>query len=90
MVLRFEDRLSRLAYPDNNYNVMKIVQNIVKGWITTTIGTGTIITALLLVVKGSMPLFWEGSFLFFIGGVFLIVPDKFAGIVDAVIKKKTE
>lgn len=69
---------------------MNILQNLVKGWITTVIGTVIIIVAVTLIVQDVMPLYWDGAGMMLIGAIFLVVPDKIGGIVDVVVKKKSE
>lgn len=68
---------------------MNPLQNIIKGWITTLIGTAIIIVAVVMIYTSTLPFYWEGAGLILTGAILLIAPDKISGITDAIIKKKT-
>ena len=64
---------------------MNILQNIVRGWITTTIGTALAGMTSYMIYENKTDLWWEGAGLYFVSALFLLAPDKFSSIADAVI-----
>lgn len=53
----------------------KAAKNIVSGWITTLIGTATMIITLFLVYKGTITFIWEGIGGLIVGCLLLVAPQ---------------
>lgn len=52
----------------------KIKSNVVKGWITSIIGTVLMITSLFLWFGGVIPMMWEGAIGIILGCILLMAP----------------
>ncbi len=61
------------------------IDNIIKGWVTTLIGTATMIVSLILVWRGVIDFIWEGVGGLTIGCVLLLAPRTVEKKVSQVI-----
>lgn len=64
----------------------KLEQNVVKGWITTVIGTITMLLTLFLVFTGEFDFVWEGIGGLAIGTILLLAPKTIEKKVSEAIK----
>lgn len=53
----------------------KAFKNILKGWITSLVGTSTMVISLVLVYKGTMTFVWEGIGGLVAGCLLLVAPE---------------
>lgn len=69
----------------------KAFKNILKGWITSLVGTAAMVISLVLVYKGSLTFVWEGIGGLTAGAVLLLAPQtiekKVSAAIDALVKK---
>lgn len=69
-----------------------VSSNVVKGWITTVIGTVTTILTLILIYKGVFDFTWEGLCGLSIGALLIIAPktieSKISQIITGLTNKK--
>lgn len=63
-----------------------IKKNIVKGWVTSLIGTATMVITLYLVFNKSMSFVWDGVVGLLIGCVLLLAPKTVEQKVSELIK----
>ncbi len=69
--------------------IFQIVQNAVKGPVTTTIGAIIIAFASYKSLIGEIEWLWNGLVGCGVGGILIFTPDSIKQIIDAVIRKKT-
>lgn len=51
------------------------VKNILKGWITSLVGTATMVISLFLVYRGTITFIWEGIGGLIVGCLLLVAPQ---------------
>jgi hypothetical protein len=72
----------------------KAIRNVLSGWVTTLIGTATMVVTLFLVYKGTFTFVWEGIGGLIIGCVLLIAPEtiekKVSDAISVIIKKNNQ
>lgn len=72
----------------------KAVKNILKGWITSLIGTAAMVISLFLVYRGTITFVWEGIGGLVIGCVLLIAPHtiekKVSDAISVLVKKDNQ
>jgi hypothetical protein len=70
------------------------IRNVLGGWITTLVGTATMVVTLFLVYKGTFTFVWEGIGGLIIGCVLLIAPEtiekKVSDAISVILKKNNQ
>ena len=70
------------------------IRNVLGGWITTIIGTATMVVTLFLVYKGTFTFVWEGIGGLIIGCVLLLAPEtiekKVSDAISVILKKNNQ
>jgi hypothetical protein len=70
------------------------IRNVLGGWITTIIGTATMVVTLFLVYKGTFTFVWEGIGGLVAGCMLLLAPEtiekKVSDAISVIIKKNNQ
>jgi type IV secretory pathway VirB2 component (pilin) len=67
---------------------VKLLENILKGWITTILGIVIMIGSAFAMYEGRLDVTWDGSVLFGIGVILLFCKDQLPGLSKKIINKK--
>jgi hypothetical protein len=68
---------------------MGLKRNAVNGWLTTILGTITVLFTLYMIYKGSLDFVWDGIIALTVGSILIVAPKTIESYLKAFVTKFT-